>query len=100
MKDLLFAIIHHLQVFTPLTKEKSFDFLAEVFEESKIYLLTENKQKEILKNILLYFDSLVCSLESKKKININISSLDILLHIEEKTCNLVTLSGMKFNLKK
>ena len=100
MKNLLFAIINNLQVFTPLTKEKSLDFLSVVFEESKIYLLTENKQKEILKNILLYFDSLVCSLESKKKINNNINSLDVLLHIEEKTCNLVALSGMNFNLKK
>ena len=100
MKNLLFSIIHHLQVFTPLTKEKSFDFLAVVFEESKIYFLSENQQKEILKNILLYFDSLVCGLESKKKINHNINSLDILLHIEEKTCNLVALSGMNFNLKK
>lgn len=99
MKTLLIKIVHNLQVFTPLTKEKSFDFLAEVFEESKIYFLTENKQKEILKNILLYFDSLVSGLESKKKINKNISSLEILLHIEEKTCNLVTLSGMRFNLK-
>lgn len=100
MKDLLFAIIRNLQVFTPLTKEKSLDFLSDVFEESKIYLLTENKQKEILKNILLYFDNLVCGLESKKKINHNINSLDVLLHIEEKTCNLVALSGMNFNLKK
>lgn len=100
MKDLLFAIIKHLQIFTPLSKEKSLDFLSVVFEESKIYLLTENKQKEILKNILLYFNNLVCGLESKKKININISSLDILLHIEEKVNTLVVLSGMNFNLKK
>lgn len=100
MKNLLFSIVHYLQVFTPLTKEKSFDFLATVFEESKIYSLSENQQKEILKNILLYFDSLVCGLEFKKKININISSLDILAHIEEKVNTLVILSGMKFNLKK
>ena len=100
MKILFFKIVHNLQVFTPLTKEKCFDFLAEVFNESNIYLLSENQQKEILKNILLYLDTFVCDLNSKKKINKNLSSLDILSHIEEKICSLVTLSGMQFNLKK
>lgn len=64
------------------------NFLLLVFTENDIFSLPEKNQKAIIKNLISYFDTLVCGIDTYKKRNINFSENDILNHIQEKVFNL------------
>lgn len=73
-------------------RQTAANFLLSVFTENDIFSLPEKKQKVIIKNLLSYFDTLICGIDTYKKRNINFSESDILNHIQEKVFNLKAIN--------
>lgn len=73
-------------------KKTAANFLLSVFEKNDIFSLPEKKQKVIIKNLISYFDTLICGIDTYKKRNINFSENDILNHIQEKVFNLKAIN--------
>lgn len=73
-------------------KKTAANFLLSVFEKNDIFSLPEKKQKVIIKNLLSYFDTLICGIDTYKKRNLNFSENDILNHIQEKVFNLKAIN--------
>lgn len=67
-------------------------FVLSVFEKNDIFSLPEKKQKVIIRNLISYFDTLICGIDTYKKRNINFSENDILNHIQEKVFNLKAIN--------
>ena len=87
------ALLKRLQIFAGCKdKETAANFLLSVFEKNDIFSLSEKKQKVIIKNLLFYFDTLICGIDTYKKRNINFSENDILNHIQEKVFNLKAIN--------
>ena len=89
MKKDIKLLIKKLITFAGLkTKNNAANFLINLFNKNDIFSLPEKKQKIIIKNLLSYFDTLICGVESFKKRNIHFSENDIINHIENKTFDL------------
>lgn len=87
------ALLKRLQIFAGCKDKKTAaNFLLSVFEKNDIFSLPEKKQKVIIKNLLSYFDTLICGIDTYKKRNINFSENDILNHIQEKVFNLKAIN--------
>lgn len=87
------ALLKRLQIFAGCKdKQTAANFLLSVFEKNDIFSLPEKKQKVIIKNLISYFDTLICGIDTYKKRNINFSENDILNHIQEKVFNLKAIN--------
>lgn len=73
-------------------KQTAANFVLSVFEKNDIFSLSEKKQKVIIRNLISYFDTLICGIDTYKKKNINFSEDDILNHIQEKVFNLKAIN--------
>lgn len=94
MQKELKALLKRLQIFAGCKDKKTAaNFLLAVFSENDIFSLPEKNQKAIIKNLLSYFDTLICGIENYKKRNIHFSESDILNHIKEKTFDLKVISS-------
>lgn len=86
------ALLKRLQIFAGCKdKETAANFLLSVFTENDIFSLPEKKQKAIIKNLISYFDTIICGIDTYKIRNKNFSANDILNHIQEKVFNLKTI---------
>jgi hypothetical protein len=86
------ALLKRLQIFVGCSKQDGAKFILSVFSENDIFSLPEKNQKAIIKNLLLYFDTLICGIDTYKKRNIHFSESDILNHIKEKVFDLKAIS--------
>lgn len=73
-------------------RQTAANFLLSVFTKNDIFSLPEKKQKVIIRNLISYFDTLICGIDTYKKRNINFSENDILNHIQEKVFNLKAIN--------
>lgn len=89
MKKLIKLLLKRLQIFAGCKdKEIAAKFLLSVFSENDIFSLPEKNQKAIIQNLLSYFDTLICGIDTYKKRNIHFSESDILNHIQQKVFDL------------
>ena len=87
------ALLKRLQMFAGCKdKQTAANFVLSVFEKNDIFSLSEKKQKVIIRNLISYFDTLICGIDTYKKKNINFSEDDILNHIQEKVFNLKAIN--------
>lgn len=87
------ALLKRLQIFAGCKdKQTAANFLLSVFTENDVFSLPEKKQKAIIKNLISYFDTLICGLDTYKIRNKNFSENDVLNHIKEKVFNLKAIN--------
>ena len=97
MKKKIKLLLKRLQIYAGLkTKTKSTQFLLLVFKDNQFFKLPKNKQKVILENLLLYFDTLILGIDIPKKQNKHFTFLDIQNHIKNKVIDLCNYPTPKY----
>lgn len=98
--DKINKLVHYLSKYGNCTIPFAAKFLLDIFDKNDFFLLSDNKQKIIISNLLSYFDKLIVSFDKvgvlHNKQNKHITKKEIFKHIEKKTFDLMQL---KNNLK-
>ena len=92
----LFLLIKYISKSTKISKNNAANFLFNTFEKSNLFALPLENQLLIINNLIEYFNSIVFQIDTitkinKSKVNKNLSTKEILSHIDNKTFELVNL---------
>ena len=91
MNSKIKLLVKKVSKFTNLTKSETAQFLLNTFSKCALFELPNKKQKIVIENLLLFFDKLVCGIDTYKIKNKHITENDILNHIESKTFDIVAI---------
>lgn len=91
MNNKVKLLVKKVSKFTNLTKSETAQFLLNTFSKCDLFELSNKKQKLVIENLLLFFDKLVCGVDTYKIRNKHISENDILNHIENKTFDIIAI---------
>lgn len=91
MNNKVKLLVKKVSKFTNLTKSETAKFLLNTFLKCGLFKLPNKKQKIVIENLILFFDTLVCGVDTYKIKNRHISEDDILEHIESKTFDICAI---------